>query len=155
MGVALTKQATKAFKLSNYLMKGVGYAGLGLIAIDAHKAGMMESSKFEKNHKAESLADGFMEDMKLDSSSTIKSELKKKVFKYKMDENFTGFFACAKGYIKGFTSLLVNEVVPLGLAVATAIMPKGILSKTFGAGLLAYGGIFLLQEIFGIGKAKE
>lgn len=155
MNAAITQKAVKSFKLSNYIAKGVGVAGLGLIAYDAHKAGQMEASRHEKNEKATSLSEHFMEDMKLDSPSTVKSNLKKRVFQYHMDENFTGFFASAKGYLNGFSSMLVNDIIPLGLAAGTVLMPKGILSKTFGAGLLAYGGIFLLQDVFGIGKPKQ
>lgn len=155
MNAAITQKAVKSFKLSNYLAKGVGYAGLGLVAYDAHKAGVMEASKFEKNHKAESLSHHFMEDMKLDSPSTVKSAIKKRLFHYHMDENLSGFFTSIKGYFKGLSSMLVDGIVPLSLAAGTVLMPKGFLSKTFGVGLLAYGGIFLLQEAFGIGKAKE
>jgi len=38
------------------------------------------------------------------------------------------------------------------LVAGTILGGKGIFSKFCGAGLLAYGGIFLAQEMFGIGK---
>lgn len=136
----------------NYLTKAVGVAGLGLIAYDAHYAGKMEAPVYEKNHKAESLADRYIDDTKLESPSVIQSAVKKRLFQYNMDENLTGFFTSTAGYLKGFTSMLVGNVVPLGLSVGT-FLGKGTFSKLCGAGLIAYGGIFLLQEAFGIGKS--
>jgi len=70
-----------------------------------------------------------------------------------LDENLSGFFTGIGGYVKGFTSMLVTNIVPAALSVG-AILTKGLASKLCGAGLLAYGGIFLAQEIFGIGKEK-
>lgn len=140
--------------IGNILTKSLGVAGLALIAYDAHNAGKIEASMNEKHAKSDNIEEHFLNDMKLDSNSTVKSLTKKGIFKYYLDENFSGFFTNIGGYFKGFTSMLVNNVIPFGLAVGT-VLTKGLASKAFGVGLLAYGGIFLLQEIFGIGKSKK
>lgn len=138
----------------NFLTKSVGVAGLGLIAYDAHHAGKIYAPMYEKNHKAEQLSERYLDELKLDSPSVVKEATKKRIFRFFIDENISGFFTTIGGYCKGFGSMLVDNIAPLALAGGTFI-GKGIFSKLCGAGLLAYGGIFLLQEFFGIGKAKK
>lgn len=147
-------KSIKHIKISSVLAKGAGVAGLALIGIDANSAGRAESSKFEKNHKSEALVEHYLADTKLESPSIVKSAVKKRIFQYNVDENFSGFFTSITGYLKGFNSMLVDNVIPLGLS-AGALLTKGVASKMFGVGLLVYGGVFLLQEAFGVGKAKE
>lgn len=145
-------------KVTNVLAKTAGVAGLGLVLLDAHTAGKIEASKNEKNIKTEALTEHYLNDMSLDSPSVVKSAVKKKIFNFYADEHFTDFFTNTGGYISGFSSMLVKNVVPFGLAIGALFAPKGpkgIITKLFGAGLVVYGGIFLLQEMFGIGKAHE
>jgi hypothetical protein len=137
--------------VTNFLTKSLGTAALGLIAYDAHHSGAMESSKYEKNHKAETLEEHYFNDMKLNSPSVIEAGVKKEIFKHQVDEDFSGFFLSIAGYIKGAASMLIKHFIPLSLAAGTVIT-KGTFSKFCGAGLLAYGGIFLVQEMFGVGK---
>lgn len=139
--------------ISNVLTKTVGVIGLSMVAYDSHVAGKIKAVSHEKNHKATSLAGRFLDDTKLDSPSVVKEHAKKSIFRYFLDENLSGFFASIAGYAKGFSDMLVTNVIPFGLSVGT-VLTKGVTSKCFGAGLLAYGGIFLAQEIFGIGKAE-
>lgn len=138
-------------KLLNSATKVVGGASIAMIAYDSHEAAKIRASAYAKNHKAEGLAERYMDDLKLESPSTIRGGVKKGLFRYSVDENLTGFFASVAGYFKGLGSMLVRNVVPLTLAAGTFV-GKGLFSKMCGAGLIAYGGIFLLQEMFGIGK---
>jgi len=143
--------------ISNVLTKTVGVIGLGLIGYDAHVAGKIESHAYEKNHKSEQLADHYMEDLKMDSPSAVKAHVKKSIFKYYLDENLSGFFTGIHGYLSGSATKVIGDVIPFGLAVGSLLGKKGgknIFSKFCGAGLLAYGGIFLAQEFFGIGKSE-
>lgn len=144
-----------ASKVTGFLARAAGYGTLALIAYDSHTAGRVKATKNEKDEKSDYLAKHYLEEQKLDSPSIVRSAVKKKIFHYNVDENLTGFFSNIGGYFNGFTSMLVNNVVPLGLAAGAAFGPKGFLSKTFGVGLLAYGAIYLLQEAFGIGKSHE
>lgn len=144
--------SVKNISTATILAKSAGIAALGLVAYDSHIAGKIYSGSHEKNHKAESITERYLDDLKLDSTSTVKSGIKKELFKYNTDENLTGFFSSINGYVKGFASMLVSNVVPFTMAVGT-LLTKGFVSKLCGLGLAAYGGIFLLQEAFGIGKS--
>lgn len=147
------------FSAGNIITKTIGAGGLGLVLYDAHCAAKIRSKVFEKNHKSENLEKNLYNTMSLDSPSVVKAATKKRIFKYFVDENISGFFTSIFGYAKGFGSMLVSDVIPLALALGTLLMPSkgklGIFSKMFGAGLLAYGGIYILQEMFGIGKPRH
>lgn len=139
----------------NVITKAVGIGGLGLVLYDAHMAGKMKGPAYEKEHKAHQLTEHYLEDTKIDSPSVVKNAMKKRIFQFHVDENFTGFFTTMHGYFKGFSSMLVDHAIPFVLATGALVGGKGLFSKFCGAGLLAYGGIYMLQEGFGIGKAKE
>lgn len=144
--------ALRNLNMTTVLAKSAGVAALGLVAYDSHIAGKIESHAYEKTQKANGITERYLDDLKLDSASTVKSGVKSGLFKYTVDENLTGFFTGIAGYAKGFGSMLVSNVIPFTLSVG-ALLTKGIASKLCGAGLAAYGGIFLLQEAFGIGKS--
>lgn len=135
------------------LAKTVGVIGLGLVVYDSHKAGKHISGEYAKEKKADSLSEHYLDDLKLDSNSTVKMKAKEGIFRYHLDENLTGFFNGITGYAKGFCDLLVSNAIPFGLSVGT-LLTKGLASKVFGAGLLAYGGVFVAQEFLGIGKSE-
>lgn len=143
---------------SNIATKTLGVIGLGLVAYDSHIRGSEESHEFAKKIKADSITKHYLDEMSLENPSVVREEVKKQIFNYRLDENFSSFFTGIAGYCKGFTEMLVKNVIPFGLAVGTFIGSKGIrggISKCCGLGLLVYGGIFLAQEIFGIGKTNE
>lgn len=139
-------------KIADILAKGAGIAGLGYVAYDSHLAAKIESTKNHKDIKSDAIENHYLSDMKSENSSVIQSKIKKRVTDFYMDENISDPFTRAAGYIKGFSSMLVNNVVPLGLSAGALIAPKGIVSRMFGVGLLVYGGIFIAQEFLGIGK---
>lgn len=141
-------------KVLNVLTKTVGAAGLGLVLYDSHHAGKIKAPITEMEGKSKSLSHHYMEDMKLESASKVRAHAKEGIFKYFLDENFSGFFHATSGYIGGFCSMLTTNAIPLALSIGTLIGGKGIFSKACGAGLLAYGGIFLAQEALGIGKKE-
>lgn len=143
--------------VGNILAKTAGGVAIALIGYDAHIAGKIRGSSYEKECKAESLQHHFLADQKQESPSTIRSEMKKGILRYHMDEGFSGFFTGIAGYFKGLTSMLVRNVVPLTLAVGTFAGSKGFwggVSKCSGVGLAAYGLITAAQEVFGIGKSE-
>jgi len=143
----------------NFITKGVGAVGLGLVLYDAHTLGKIESVATRDDTKAKSLVNNYADNLSLDKPSIVKSNVKKGLFNMNLEENLTGFFTGIGGYVKGFSSMLVSHVIPLTLALGTVLAPKelakGWVSKGFGIGLLAYGGIFLAQELFGIGKSNK
>jgi len=138
----------------NILTKATGAVGAGLILYDAHNAGKIKAPMYEKNHKAEQLSERYLDDMKLDSPSVVKAKAKHHIFKFFVDENISEFFTTINGYCKGFGSMLVNNIIPFVFSLGALLSRNGFISKFCGAGLLAYGGMFLAQEMFGIGKSK-
>lgn len=142
----------KNINVANALAKTAGLAGLGYVLVDSHLAAKVEAEKTQKDIKSDSIEKHYLSDMKLENHSIVQSKIKKKVTDFYMNENISDPFTRTAGYVKGFGSMLVNNIVPLGLSVGALVSPKGIFSKMFGVGLLAYGGIFLAQEFLGIGQ---
>lgn len=138
----------------NILAKGVGIAGLGIVAVDSHHYGKVNSASYQKKVRAEGLSDTYMNTRTLDTPSIVQSKIKDKYMNYRLTENLSDFFTGITGYVKGFASMAVDNVVPLVLSAAT-IMTKGKVSKALGASLLAYGGLFMAKDVIGIGKPKE
>lgn len=141
-------------RITNFIVKGIGVAGAGLVLYDSHVLGKIQSSENQKTVKADGLEKAYANTMTLDSPSIVKSNLKKGIFNMHMEETMSDFFTGITGYVKGFSSMLVYNIVPAALSVGT-LATKGTLSKCFGAGLLLYGGITLVQEVFGIGKPSK
>ena len=144
-------------QIANIATKAFGAGALALVAYDCHTAAKIHAHAYEKNHKAEGITERFLEDQKMESPSIVRQQAKEGIFKFFLDENFSDFFVSIAGYAKGFSSMLVSNVIPFALAAGTLMGKKGtkqIFSKFCGAGLLAYGGVFLAQEVLGIGKSK-
>ena len=148
-------KAKTPYGVGSFVAKGLGCATLALIAYDSHVLGKIEASDHEKKVKAGELERAAMHDLSQETPSIVQSKLKEKVFEFKLKETISAFFTSTYGYVKGFSKMLVNHVVPLTLAVGTVASPPGWMSKTFGAGLAVYGGIYLAQNVFGIGGHHE
>lgn len=140
--------------VGKYLIKGVGAVGLGLVLYDAHTLGKIESASYSKNRAAINSVGPYTNTLSQDNGSIIQSRVKKRASNFMMDENITRFFNGAIGYFKGVGTMLVDHVVPLGLALGT-LLTKGKTSKVFGFGLLAYGGYFFLNQVLGLFKPNE
>lgn len=140
--------------MGNIAVKTIGAAALAAVAYDSHVAAKIESSSSQKVHKADGTAEAYMDTLSQDNPSIIQSKLKKAFFRFHMDQNISEFFVGILGYVKGFSSMLVNNAIPLALATGT-VATKGAWSKTFGAGLLIYGGAYLARNVMGIGKPKH
>ena len=99
------------------------------------------------------MTDAYINTLSQDTSSATKAAIKKKYFGLTADENLSGFFTGIAGYISGCGSMIANNVIPLAMSAGAII--KNPLSKVCGAGLLAYGGLFIGREVLGIGKPKQ
>lgn len=132
----------------NVLTKVTGAVGLGMVLYDAHNYGKTNSHMGELDHKAHQLKSRYMEELKLDKPSVIKQEAKHKIFNFFVHEKMSEPYVLAKGYGDGFMSMLTQHIVPFGLSII-ALATNGIVSKFCGAGLLAYGALFLAEEVAG------
>lgn len=142
-------------KGSNILAKAAGVTAMALVAYDSHHFGKEKANEVEKETKSDSLEDQMFNTMKLDSPSEIKASVKNKIFHLKTDEVLTGPFVRFKGYCEGVGEMLINNVIPLGLALGTMVGNlksggiKGGVSKLSALGLAAYGITYLISEGFG------
>lgn len=136
--------------VTNILTKTLGYGTLALVAYDSHTLGKIEAASHPQKVKASELAGAYMHDLSQETPSVVQSKVKESIFKLRLNENISPFFTGIYGYCKGFGKMLVNNVVPLGLALGTVV--KNPFSKFFGIGLAIYGGIYLIQNAFGIGS---
>lgn len=127
------------------LAKTAGIAGLTLIGIDAHNAGKMQAMSTQNSIKASSLEDSYVNTMTQDSPSSVVSGYKKFLFRLNTDEVITDFFTGIGGYFKGACSMLIQNVLPLGLALGS-FAKKGIIGKGSALGLLAYGLVYGIQN---------
>lgn len=146
-------------RVANVITKAVGITGLAVVAYDSHTAGKIESVSHQKQVKASSITNTYMDTLTLDSPSIVQSKVKNKYFKLKTDENLSDVFTGIAGYAKGFVSMTVSSVIPLALSIGAMAKSKTstigkIISRTSAAGLVAYCGIYIGREVMGIGKPK-
>ena len=137
-----------------YLAKGVGVAALGVVAYDSHTWGKMQSDVYAKSKDANACINTFNNSQFLSSPSITTAKLKKEVFNFETESNTRHFCNSAIGYFKGFGSMLINSVVPLGLGL-TALFAKGKWSKGAAIGLGAYAVIKFFKDILGLGNYND
>lgn len=132
------------------LTKGAGIAGLGIIAYDAHHIGKVQSDLYASERDASTV--GYYLNNTLYNSSMSKFSMKIKEWSYKhaLDHTWRRFFNEGIGYVKGFGSMLVDNVVPLLLSIG-ALAGKGKVAKGSAIGLAVYGGYEFLKNYLGWG----
>ncbi len=139
---------------TKYLAKGVGATALGILAYDSHIVGKLQSDVYSKSRDADACMDAFSNSQYLTSPSATMSNLKKGVFNFETENNFRHFVNSAIGYFKGFGSMLVDNVVPLGLGLG-ALCGKGKWSKGSAIGLGIYAGFKLFKDVLGFGHYND
>lgn len=139
---------------TKYLAKGVGATALGILAYDSHIVGKLQSDVYSKSRDADACMDAFSNSQYLTSPSATMSKLKKGVFNFETENNFRHFVNSAIGYFKGFGSMLVDNVVPLGLGLG-ALCGKGKWAKGSAIGLGIYAGFKLLKDVLGFGHYND
>ncbi len=140
--------------LTKYLAKGAGVTALGIIAYDSHIVGKLQSDVYSKTNDADACMRMLNNTQYLTSPSVTTSKLKKGVFNWEVESNFRNFVNSAIGYFKGFGSMLVNSVVPLGLGLG-ALFGKGKWSKGSAIGLGIFGVIKLFKDVLGFGHYND
>ena len=139
---------------TKYLAKGAGIAALGIIAYDSHIVGKLQSDVYAKSRDAKACIQSFNNTQYLSSPSVTTSKLKKRVFNWEVESNVRNFFNSAIGYFKGFGSMLVENVVPLGLGLG-ALLGKGKWAKGSAIGLGVYAVVKFFKDILGLGHYND
>ncbi len=137
-----------------YLPKAVGLGALGVVAYDAHIIGKLQSDVYSKSKDADACAGTFNNTQYLSSPSMTTSKLKNSVNRIEMESNSRHFFNSAIGYFKGFGSMLVDSVVPLGLGLG-ALFAKGNWAKGSAIGLGVYAGFKFIKDVLGFGHYND
>ncbi len=145
---------TAKTNFTKYLPKVVGAAALGVVAYDAHIIGKLQADMYAKSKDANALASTYNNTQYLSSPSMTTSKLKDEVNKFEMENNSRHFVNSAVGYFKGFGSMLINSVVPLGLGLG-ALFAKGKWAKGSAIGLGIYGGFKFFKDILGFGHYND
>ena len=139
---------------TKYLAKGAGAAALGVVAYDSHIIGKIQSDVYSKSRDADAFDDRFSNTQYLSSPSNTTSKLKRTVFNFEMENNVRHFVNSAIGYFKGFGSMLVNSVVPLGLGLG-ALCAKGKWAKGSAICLGIYSGVKFFKDVLGFGHYND
>lgn len=108
--------------VGKYAIKAAGAAGLGLLAYDAHKRGV-RYGVINKNKKDFDALDYYYENSRnLPTGSHVNMKLKDKLFKWELRNDLRGFVNKGLGYVSGFCSMVVEDLVPIGLSAAALFM---------------------------------
>lgn len=137
-----------------YLAKTAGVAALGLVGYDAHNYGKLQSDVCAQSRDANVSMDLYENSQRLDSPSLIKGKMKEKIFKYELGSNFLGFFNAGIGYFKGLGSMLVDNVIPLGLGLTALLAKNKKIACGSGIALAAMGIYNFVKDGLGIGTSK-
>lgn len=140
--------------IPKYIYKGAGVAALGIIAYDAHVLGKLQSDVYSKTNDADACMEAFNNSQYLTSPSITASKLKKGVFNWEVDSNIRHFVNSAIGYFKGFGTMLVDSVIPLGLGLG-ALLGKGKWAKGSAIGLGVFGIAKLFKDVLGFGHYND
>ena len=137
-----------------YLPKAIGLGALGVVAYDSHIVGKLQADVYSKSKDADACAETFSNTQYLSSPSMTTSKLKDGVHRFEMESNSRHFVNSAIGYFKGFGSMLVKSVVPLGLGLG-ALFGKGNWAKGSAIGLGIYAGFKFFKDVLGFGHYND
>lgn len=137
-----------------YLIKGTGLAALGMVAYDSHIIGNIQSDIYAKSADATASLKRFENTQYLSNPSMTTEKLKKGIFRLETESNTRHFINSAIGYFKGFGTMLVSNVVPLGLGLG-ALFAKGKWAKASAIGLGIYAGVKLFKDVLCFGHSND
>ena len=136
-----------------YLKKGMGLAALGLVGYESHYIGKIQADRYATEKDALATGHYLNNTMYNPTISPVRQSIKQTAYELEMDQGWRRFFNLGIGYVKGFCSMLVNNVVPLGLGLAT-LLTKGKASTISAIALGVYGVGSAIKNFFGIGVPR-
>lgn len=137
------------------LCKGVGLGALGYVAYDAHYLGKLQADLYASERDARAVSRYLNNDMYTSKMSKTQEKLRHKSLTMEMDFRGRRIFNSVVGYIKGFVSMMVSHVVPLGLGALALFSKSKKVSKLSVLGLGVYAGLHVLTDFFGLGTPKN
>lgn len=136
-----------------YIKKGVGIAALGLVGYESHYIGKIQADRYATEKDALATSRYLNNTLYNNDLSPVKQKVKNAGYEYELDQGWRRFFNLGIGYIKGFGSMLVNNVIPLGLGIAT-VFAKGKASTVSAIALGIYAVGSAIKNFFGIGVPR-
>ena len=138
-----------------YGIKTAGAAGIGVVLIDAHKAGRHRANVKANKANADA-ADYWLENSRnMSQPSYINAKLKDKLFKLETRNNLRGFLSAGVGYLQGFAGSLVNDIVPIGISIAALATKSKIGQYVSGGALALYSAYAFTKNVLGIGVSDD
>ena len=131
--------------ISGLLAKGVGAAGIGLMAYDAHKAAKDYSSMYSISNSTNNLEALYCDTLYLNEPSRVKDKAKQAVVNLHMDLNIDRTLYRIGGYFKSLGASISQHAIPLGLSAA-ALLTKGAISKASALGAITYAAVDFFGE---------
>lgn len=135
------------------LTKGIGLAALGLVGYDANYIGKLQADIYSSERDADMATFYLNNSLYSTNMSKFQSGIKDTAYTMELDQGWRRFFNSGIGYMKGFTSMLAEHVIPLGLGLG-ALLSKGKAGKICAGGIGLYAGFELIRNFFGIGTPK-
>jgi hypothetical protein len=136
-----------------YLRKGMGLAALGLVGYESHYIGKIQADRYATEKDANATAYYLNNTMYNGDISPVRQGIKQNAYEMELDQGWRRFFNLGIGYVKGFCSMLVSNVIPLGLGIAT-LVTKGKASKISAIALGVYAAGVAIKNFFGIGVPR-
>lgn len=136
------------------LVKGVGIGALGIVAWDANVYGKLRADQYAKTKDADYMTKAVTNTLFESDPSIVTAKIKEERLKLSMGENFRHFFNRGIGYIGGFVSQTINNVIPFALGMAT-LLTKGKWAKGFAIATGLYGVAVILKDGFGLGHSND
>lgn len=133
--------------------KAVGLAGLGYVGYDSHYIGKMQADLYSSEKDADAAAFYLNNSMYSTNMSKVSDGVKNASFQMELDQGWRRFFNSGIGYIQGFTSMLTEHVVPLGLSIG-ALLGGKISGGICAGSLAAYTIGQFVKDFFGMGTPK-
>ncbi len=137
------------------LTRVTGLAAIGMSCYNAHVIGKLEADTFSQSREADRVCDAAYNSVYLEKPNTTMSKMKDSIFKFQLENNFFMPINSVRGYLGGFFSNIVNNIVPFSLGVVALVAKGKFIPRTSALGLALYGGYQILKEGFGIGHANR
>jgi len=142
--------AARMPKPQTLITKGAGLAALAMVVSDAHYVGKIQADLYASEKDASSTGFYLNNTLYQNNMSRFQSKIKDLSYKFELDQTYKRFFNEGIGYNKGFFSMLVHHVVPLGLGLG-ALFAKGKASVACAVGVGVYGAYEFLKNFFAWG----
>lgn len=149
--MTIISSLTSPFKSPMKLItKGLGIGALAAVGYESHYVGKLQADLYASEKDANAAAYYLNNDMYLTDMSKISEGIKDKAYEMELDQGWRRFFNSGIGYIKGFNSKLVDNVIPLSLGLG-ALLTKGMSAKACAGGLGVYAIAKIIKNFFGLG----